>query len=79
MRNSISTVEDIYPLSPMQAGMLFHALYDETSPVHFVQLTGEFQGNFKYLHFRRHGKRSFSGIQFSELLFPLKALRSLCR
>ena len=27
-------VEDIYPLSPMQYGMLFHALYEPGSPIY---------------------------------------------
>ncbi len=31
-------VEDIYPLSPMQRGMLFHTLYDPRSGVYFEQI-----------------------------------------
>lgn len=40
-------IEDIYTLSPMQEGLLFHALYEPDSRAYFVQtsfvITGEFQ------------------------------------
>ncbi|MTI23356.1 condensation domain-containing protein, partial [Fulvivirga kasyanovii] len=35
MRNQ--EIQDIYKLSPMQQGMLFHWLYDNHSPAYFVQ------------------------------------------
>ncbi|MEG3918364.1 amino acid adenylation domain-containing protein [Microcoleus sp. T3_A4] len=34
-----ANVEDFYPLSPMQQGMLFHTLYSPNSGVYFEQLT----------------------------------------
>jgi amino acid adenylation domain-containing protein len=33
------SIEDIYPLSPIQQGILFHTLLDEGTAVYFVQLT----------------------------------------
>ncbi|MEG4517835.1 MULTISPECIES: amino acid adenylation domain-containing protein [unclassified Microcoleus] len=36
---SKANVEDFYPLSPMQQGMLFHTLYSPNSGVYFEQLT----------------------------------------
>jgi len=37
-------IEDIYTLSPMQAGMLFHAVMDRTSYSYFEQAAFRFQG-----------------------------------
>jgi amino acid adenylation domain-containing protein/non-ribosomal peptide synthase protein (TIGR01720 family) len=42
--NNWREVVDIYPLSPMQQGMLFHSLYDPAAGVYVVQLTGTLQG-----------------------------------
>ncbi|WP_367127668.1 amino acid adenylation domain-containing protein [Saccharothrix sp. HUAS TT1] len=40
-----SRVEDVLPLSPLQEGMLFHALYDEQAPdVYTVQFSFELTG-----------------------------------
>jgi amino acid adenylation domain-containing protein/non-ribosomal peptide synthase protein (TIGR01720 family) len=39
MSNAKKNIEAIYPLSPMQEGMLFHALYQETSDLYFEQFT----------------------------------------
>jgi len=38
------TVESVYPLSPMQEGMLFHSLFDTESAVYFEQLSVEVIG-----------------------------------
>ncbi|WP_315752519.1 MULTISPECIES: non-ribosomal peptide synthase/polyketide synthase [unclassified Bradyrhizobium] len=37
-------VEDIYPLSPMQQGMLFHALHDDGTGVYVNQVAAETRG-----------------------------------
>ncbi len=38
-------IEDIYPLSAMQQGMLFHSLYDPESGVYFAQVSCTLTGN----------------------------------
>ncbi|MCM0593872.1 MAG: amino acid adenylation domain-containing protein [Gloeotrichia echinulata DEX184] len=44
-------IEAIYPLSPMQQGMLFHSLYAPESGVYFDQMTLSLQGNINITAF----------------------------
>jgi hypothetical protein len=34
-----SQIEDIFPLTPMQEGLLFQSLYDSGSTAYFLQMT----------------------------------------
>jgi amino acid adenylation domain-containing protein/non-ribosomal peptide synthase protein (TIGR01720 family) len=45
-------VEDIYPLSPMQQGMLFHTLQEPSSGMYFEQLTFRSEGGLDTAAFR---------------------------
>ncbi|WP_041231847.1 non-ribosomal peptide synthetase [Crocosphaera subtropica] len=47
------TVEAIYPLSPMQQGMLFHSLLAPESGAYIVQMTYEIKGALKVIAFER--------------------------
>jgi amino acid adenylation domain-containing protein/non-ribosomal peptide synthase protein (TIGR01720 family) len=40
-------IEDIYPLSPMQQGMLFHSQMQEDAGNYIIQLSSEMHGNFE--------------------------------
>lgn len=44
----MKNVEDFYPLSPMQQGMLFHTLYAPDSGVYFEQLSCTLHGDFNF-------------------------------
>src|SRR5262245_60820218 len=40
----MKNVEDVFPLSPMQQGMLFHTLLDPEAGDYLTQLTGRIDG-----------------------------------
>jgi amino acid adenylation domain-containing protein len=50
-------IESIYPLSPMQQGMLFHTLYAPNSGVYFVQSVFTLSGNLNVLAFEQAWRR----------------------
>ena len=47
------TVEAIYPLSPMQQGMLFHSLLSPESGAYLVQITYEITGSLSSVVFEK--------------------------
>jgi non-ribosomal peptide synthase protein (TIGR01720 family) len=60
-------VEDVYPLTPVQEGLAFHALYDPSSEVYFEQSCwalrgaldpGAFRGAWEWLHERHAALRT---------------------
>nr|QEO74617.1 condensation domain-containing protein [uncultured bacterium] len=46
-------IDDLYPLSPMQQGMLFHSLYAPDSQLYFNQLSSPISGEINSENFRR--------------------------
>jgi hypothetical protein len=54
---SESNVEAVYPLSPVQAGILFHTLYEPESQVYFEQLCISYRGPLDVVSFRRAWQR----------------------
>ncbi len=53
----LENVEDIYPLSPIQAGMLFHTLYTPKSGVYFEQFSFRMVGNLNVSALRQAWQR----------------------
>lgn len=51
--NTPDNIETIYPLSPMQQGMLFHSLYTPESGVYFEQLCFTLHGDLDVAAFER--------------------------
>ncbi|MBD0385362.1 MAG: non-ribosomal peptide synthetase, partial [Nostoc sp. C3-bin3] len=47
------SIQDIYELSPLQQGILFHSLYASESAVYFVQLCYSLKGNFNVVAFEQ--------------------------
>ncbi len=50
-------IKDIYPLSPMQQGMLFHSLYAPETEVYTEQMACKFVGNLNTEAFRKAWER----------------------
>ncbi|HKH46212.1 MAG TPA: amino acid adenylation domain-containing protein, partial [Thermoanaerobaculia bacterium] len=53
----VDIIEDIYPLTPMQQGLLFHALYAPESESYFEQLGCRLRGKLDPAAFRRAWQR----------------------
>ncbi|MFZ1006511.1 MAG: amino acid adenylation domain-containing protein [Candidatus Sulfotelmatobacter sp.] len=49
----MKNVEDVYPLSPMQEGMLFDALYEPGSGAYVIQVNSKIQGDCNIPAFQR--------------------------
>ncbi|MBT2572354.1 amino acid adenylation domain-containing protein, partial [Bacillus sp. ISL-51] len=52
-------IENVYPLTPMQEGMLFHSLLDEDSSSYFEQASFDLQGELKIERFSASLERLF--------------------
>ena len=58
-------IADVYPLSPMQSGMLFHSLYAPDSGDYFIQNIFEVSGNFDKQRFKQTWQQNYFGRLYS--------------
>ncbi|MGZ4853815.1 MAG: condensation domain-containing protein, partial [Candidatus Angelobacter sp.] len=49
----LANVEDIYPMSPMQQGLLFHCLYEPGSGMYLLEIGGHIEAGLNVPAFRR--------------------------
>ena len=75
-------VEDLYPLAPMQQGMLFHSLYTAGADLYVEQLTAELAGPFDQAAFIAAWRRVVerhpalrTGFLWQEVEPPLQLVR----
>jgi amino acid adenylation domain-containing protein len=52
----MKNIQDIYPLSPLQQGILFHSLYDQNAGMHFMQMGFKLRGALNTSAFERPWK-----------------------
>ncbi|BAY50181.1 amino acid adenylation domain protein (plasmid) [Scytonema sp. HK-05] len=69
MSKQNKNVEAIYPLSPMQQGMLFHTLYAPNSGMYFEQLVCTLHGNLNVKAFHGAWQRVVERYQILRTLF----------
>ncbi|PSB17676.1 non-ribosomal peptide synthetase [Phormidesmis priestleyi ULC007] len=79
---SVSTgkenLKDLYPLTPMQAGMLFHSLYDESLGTFLEQIFCSITGDFHIDLFEKSWNELFKQNDiFRTILIPQKASQPL--
>lgn len=80
---NIADIADIYELSPMQQGMLFHTIYAPNSGVYFEQLNCTLRGKLNILAFKQAWKQVVSrhtvfrtSFYWEEVDKPLQIVRS---
>ncbi|WP_161915248.1 non-ribosomal peptide synthetase [Methylosinus sp. C49] len=67
-------IADVYPLTPMQQGMLFHSLMDPAGGVHINQRTCTIEGPFDVAAFRGAWNRAIAAHDILRTLFVFEGL-----
>ncbi len=71
----MKNIEDFYPLSPMQQGILFHTLYAPTSGMYFLQFGCTICGDFNALEFKRAWQEVVEKYQILRTSFIWEGLK----
>ncbi len=82
LKESDPQIQDIYPLSPTQQGMLFHSLFAPESGVYFDQLIFTFRGELHNAAFRQAWKQVVNhhaalrtAFLWEDLIEPVQVVR----
>jgi iturin family lipopeptide synthetase B len=67
-------IEDIYRLSPMQEGMFFHSLYDESSTAYFTQVLFRLKGELVVSKIKDSLNESMNRYDILRTIFILQGL-----
>ncbi len=70
-----SDVIDMYSLSPMQEGMLFHYIMDETSAAYFEQMSYQVKGELDIATFERAFNRLIDRYDVLRTVFIYKSAK----
>ncbi|MGH7998760.1 MAG: condensation domain-containing protein, partial [Brasilonema sp.] len=71
----MKNIEDFYPLSPMQQGILFHALYAPKSGVYCEQFSCSIHGDLNVLVFQRAWQQVVERYQILRTAFVWEGLK----
>src|SRR5579885_3378414 len=70
-------IEDVYPLSPMQEGMLFHSLYAPTSGIYVLQWSWMFPEGLDVPAFKQAWQKVIAGHTVLRTAFVWKKLEKI--
>ena len=72
-------IEDVYPLSPAQLGILFHLVHTPESRLYYQQFVCTLQGDLDTAAFRQAWQESVARYSVLRSSFVWHGLRSRCR
>lgn len=72
-------IQKVYPLTPMQEGMLYHAMLDPNSSSYFTQLELGISGDFDLDLLKRVSMNSYGHMTFCVQPLSISNYKSLVR
>lgn len=60
----MSVIKKVYPLTPMQEGMLYHSLMEKDKSMYFVQMSFKTEGMFQFPLLERAWGKSYKDMMY---------------